>query len=543
MAEKLPQTLNAQFAGLSRLTAHRQFGLILGLAVVLALGTATVMWATTPNFVEIMSAESQASFADATRVLGRADIESKVHPRTRALMVPATRVADAETALMAENLFGDGSTGYELLDEQNSIGQSHLSELANHRRALQGELQRTISKIAGVSSATVYIASGNDTGFLRQRDPVTASVVLAVRREPLTDLEVAGIAQTVANSVPGLMPARVSITDQTGRQLNKLSEDESSTARSEQLGFKRDLEAEYGNRIREILTPAVGLNKVQVVVEANVDFTRTETASETFGSDQPAAVLSESVREDESSASSVGGVPGALTNQPPAAAAVVDDANGIVDGATTSDAGPRSVSRSSTRNFENDRVVSHVQAGGYALQNLSISVLVDNREVVDEDGEVTSVPRTEQELERYAALVRNAVGYSEARGDSLTIENDEFHTLPALEPAPPEPIWKQAWVMQLARYAAGGLGVLLLVLLVVRPVLKSLAAIPPAPRMAPLPAGAQGVAASAAMGELMPAPPNTAAADAALGRARKVANEDPRLVAQVVKRWIADDGK
>jgi flagellar M-ring protein FliF len=538
MADNLPKTMGAQFAGLSRLSAHRQFGLVLGLAVVLALGVAVVMWASKPNFVEIMSATQQAEYPEAQRILDRADIPNKVHARTRALMVPHTQIAHAETVLLAENLLGGGSDGYKLLDEPLSIGTSRFQENSRYLRAMQGEIEQTISAIAGVSSARVMIAMPPDTGFLRDRDPVKASVSLTLRSGPLSDAEVEGIVEYVAGSVPRLESSNVRVVDHTGVLLSKGSDDGVATVRSEQLAFKRQIEEQYRGQIRDILGPVLGPDRLQVAVDAAIDFTLTETASENYGSEEPAAVVSESSREDASSAGTVGGVPGSMTNQPPAAGVISDVAAEAADAVTTSDNGPQTTSRSSTRNYQPDRIVSHVKQAGFALTSLSISVIVDDREVIGDDGAPSRVPRTREELDRFAGLVRSAVGFNADRGDSLTIESETFRLPEPLQAPPPLPIWQQAWFLQVVRYASGAIGALLLLLFVVRPVLKSLAAVPPAPRTS-----VAAVAGGAPAELVHQAPNNSGSADAALGRARKVAEEDPKLVAQVVRRWIDSDGK
>lgn len=549
MADNFPSLLGSQFQGLSRLPAHRQFGLVLGLAVVAGLAAAVLMWARQPNFVEILSADQQRDFVEARRILDRADIDNRLDPRSRALQVPAVDLADAEAVLLDANLVSDGSTGFEILNlnEELGIGASQFQQNTRYTLALQGEIERSITQSVGARSVRVLIATTPDKGFIRDRDPVKASVALSLpAARTLTSGQIAGIAQFVANSVPRLDSTNVAVIV-NGQEVSQSSGDEAAALRSEQLELKATVEAGYRETIRDILRPMLGPDSLRTAVDATIDFTMTETASETYGSEEPAAVLSESVREDESNAGALGGVPGALTNQPPAAGVVANDGSEVDPAAVaTTDNGPQSVSRSSTRNFQNDRTISHVRQAGFALVNLSISVLVDDREVVGTDGEVTREPRTPAELDRIAALVRSAVGFSEARGDSIAVENASFLQPEPIVLAPPEPIWKQPWVLQIARYAAGGIGILLLVMLVVRPVLKSLAALPAAPRGGVLPGGGQNPALAVAGGgtaELMHSQQSPAAADAALGRARKVAAEDPRLVAQVVRRWIDDDGK
>lgn len=540
MAANTSNSLSAQFAGLSQLTSHRQFGIVLGLAVVIALGAALVMWASKPNFIPLYEVE-QSDISAARDVLGREGIPWEIDQNRGLLMVAATRKTEAINALSDAQITESRTGGYELLGQALPIGVSNEEKTARLKNMLQIELARTLETFAGVVSAKVIIADGNETSFVRNRQPVTATVKMqfAGNRAPSKRV-VDAIVSTVANGVPGLDPTNVAVSDSFG-SLTDGGANGDSAQRSEQLEFKRELEQEYRQRIFDMLSSVIGQDRLRASVDAEIDFTKVETASQIYGGDEPAAVLSESIQENESGTGAIGGVPGSLTNQPPADAVVANDLDAIGAAVTSTSGGNQSISRNSTRNFQNDLTVTHTSQPGFAVNNLSISVIVDHKEATGDDGEVTRVPRTPEEIERYASIVRDAVNFDEARGDTLTIESDSFIAPTPIDLAPEEPIWKQPWVLQAVRYLAGGIGVLLLFFMGIKPVLKSLAAIPPPPKAQPAMDPAIALAGGGPAQVLQSQ--QTAAAEAALGQARKVAADDPKLVAQVVRQWMDNDGK
>jgi len=549
MADKLPQTLSTPLAGIARLPAHRQFGLVLGLAVVAALAMAAIVWALRPSYTMLLPPAASASFVDAQALLDRNDIPYRLEQGSGALLVPANRVAEARLQLASEGL-PRGDNVWDSFVQGSSFGSSRLVENARYTLALQDDLARTIMSIDGIASAKVQLALPQESVFARDRNETKASVFLALRPgHRLGDAEIAGIANFVAWSVPNLAPDNVSLIDESGRPLKTLAGDDGAALSSGQLDYKQRKQDEYRASIREVLAPLVGDEGLRVSVHADIDFTAVESTSETFSA-EPAVLLSESLREDQSSAGAVGGVPGALTNQPPGngrvatqpaanqAAALDENADAIA--AAASAEAPKSSSRSSIRNFQNDRTINHVRQAPASVERLSISVVVDDRRTTNAEAAVSYVPRTPEELAEYTSLVRTAVGFNEARGDTLTISNQSFLRPEPMGALVGPPLWQEPWVPDVARYGAAAVAILLLALLVVRPVLKNLATVP-APQLAydggsGTPALVQGAGVAAAL------PPGSRGRDASpLGRARQVAEEDPRLVANVVRQWMNND--
>jgi flagellar M-ring protein FliF len=545
MADKLPQTLSTPLAGIARLPAHRQFGLVLGLAVVAALAMAAIAWALRPSYTMLLPPAASASFVDAQALLDRNDIPYRLEQGSGALLVPANRAAEARLQLASEGL-PRGDNVWDSFVQGSSFGSSRLVENARYTLALQDDLARTIMSIDGIASAKVQLALPQESVFARDRNETKASVFLALRPgHRLGDAEIAGIANFVAWSVPNLEADNVSLIDESGRPLKTVAGDAGALS-SGQLDYKQRKQDEYRASIREVLAPLVGDEGLRVSVHADIDFTAVESTSETFSAD-PAVLLSESLREDQSSAGAVGGVPGALTNQPPgngrvatqpaaSQAAAVDENGDPIALAASTEATPKSSSRSSIRNFQNDRTINHVRQAPASVERLSISVVVDDRRTTGADAAVSYVSRTPEELAEYASLVRTAVGFNEARGDTLTISNQSFLRPEPMEPLAGPPLWQQPWLPDVARYGAAAVAILLLLMLVVRPVLKNLATVP-APQLAYDGGGTQSLAQVAGSAAALPL-----ARDASpLGRARQVAEEDPRLVANVVRQWMNND--
>ncbi len=550
MADKLPQTLGTQLAGIARLPAHRQFGLVLGLAIVAALAIGAVVWAMQPGYTMLLSPAASESFVDVQAIHERNDIPHRLDQGSGALLVPADRVAEARLQLSSEGL-PRGDNAWDSFVQGSSVGSSRLVENARDTLALQDDLARTIMSIDGIASAKVQLALPQESVFARDRDETKASVFLALRPgHRLGDAEIAGIANFVAWSVPNLAPDNVSLIDESGRPLKAVAGDDGAALSSGQLDYKQRKQEDYRASIREVLAPLVGDEGLRVSVHADIDFTEVESTSETYGA-EPSVVVSESLREDQSSAGAVGGIPGALTNQPPGGGRVasqsagdeaeaVDENGDPISVVASTDAAPQSSSRSSVRNFQNDRTINHVRQAPASVERLSISVVVDDRRTVDAEGAVSFTARTPEELAEYGSLVRAAVGFDETRGDTLTISNQSFLRPEPIEALAGPPIWQQPWLPALARYGAAAAAILLLLMLVVRPVLKSLATVP----------ASQLVYADAGGGQMLVAGPGAQAAlplgqrgrdGSPLGRARQVAEEDPRLVANVVRQWMNND--
>jgi flagellar M-ring protein FliF len=357
--------------------------------------------------------------------------------------------------------------------------------------------------------------------------------------------QVAAITHMVASSVPDMANSDVTVVDQRGNLLTKPERDGSIAMSDSQLEYTQKLEQLYINRIEDILTPIVGMNGVRAQVVAEVDFTMTEQTHESYNPDM-AALRSEQVQEEKRVGSGGPmGIPGALSNQPPGGGVAPEQAT-AEEGEAGSSVMPGSTTKRATRNFEMDRTISHTRVAPGHVRKLSVAVLIDERRSAGADGNVVSNPLTEAEMTRINALVTDAIGFSKARGDSLNIVNAAFVAPEALEPLPEEPIWQQAWVWNVAKQAMGALVVLFLIFGVIRPAFRDLNKAPAsaANQRGAVPAitPEQAVASSGVSGEdIAKLTKGSEQMEEQVANVRSLVQQDPALVAQVVKNWTASD--
>ncbi|HEY8519061.1 MAG TPA: flagellar basal-body MS-ring/collar protein FliF [Gammaproteobacteria bacterium] len=542
----LPQSVARPLAALGALPVQRQLGLVLGLAMAVAAAVSLALWGLRPSYQPLLPGLAERDIVQAMNVLTREGIEHRIDPDTGVLMVPATKMHEARIQLATEGLPRAAGVGFELLDQQPAIGSSRMAEAARYQRALEGELARSVMALDSVESARVHLALPRDSVFVRDRAKPAASVLVNLHPgRTLDDRQVAGIVHLLASSVPELTPERVTVVDQRGRLLSS-PEDGQGIAPARQLAYTRELEEALRRRVQDILSPLVGPESLRVQVTAEVDFTHVESTREAYGPDS-AVVRSEQSTEEQTTGAATGGVPGALSNQPPDGATIVPGVRLAEATEAESEGGaeplPVTRSRSSTRNYEIDRTISHVRESPATLKRLSVAVVVDDEEVVDEAGNRVRRPRSAEQMAHFTSLVREAVGFNEARGDSVNVVNASFREMEQPEEAAdPYEWWQTPFVRDLIRQGLAGLGVLIVLLCVLRPALKALARPPvelaPPPALVP-PDGAQQP------GEL----PGAASAPAprtlegSLEQARRLTQEDPRRVAQVVRQWMQADEK
>jgi flagellar M-ring protein FliF len=282
--------------------------------------------------------------------------------------------------------------------------------------------------------------------------------------------QVEAIVHLVASSVPQLEPGQVTVVDQRGHLLN--AKDNDLNLNAKQFDYKKQVEEHLIERIENILSPVVGIDGLRTQVTADIDFTVTERTQEIYNPDLP-ALRSEQTSEEQNKGSAVQGVPGALSNQPPPAGIAPE-----TTGAASGQAGqnppelPLSTSKSATRNYELDKTVSHSRLGAGVIRRITAAVVVDYQHIPQGDNGVSLQPYSEEDLNRFTSLVKEAVGYDAARGDRVTVTNAAFRT--DAENLPVAPVWEQDWFWSLIKQAGAALIVLVLVFGVLRPAVKGL---------------------------------------------------------------------
>lgn len=537
-------------ARLQDIPAVRQLGLLALVAAAVALGLGLFFWSQRPDYVPVFAGLDAKATSEASDLLGKANIPFRLDA-SGALAVPQDQLGPAKLALAAAGLPATPNTGFETIQGDQGFGTSQFIENARYQHALETELARTIANLRPVREARVHLALPKPSAFTRQKEPASASVVLQLQSgSALEQGQVDAIVHLVASSIPGLPPERVTVVDQFGRMLSNVDPDSEAAVSAAQFEQRRRLEANYVQRIHELLEPLTGPGRVSAQVSVDMDFAQTEEARETYGPQAP-VVRSEQVAESGNlAAPAPQGVPGSASNTPdptPATAAAADPPP------SAAASGP--ASRSSVRNYEIDRTLTHTRQGPGRIRRVTAAVLVDNLpQAPGPNGKPRLRALGDAELKRIETLVQQAIGFDGARGDAVSVVNAPFarDALAGEEEKPPlwERLWQDPRAREVLRIAVGGLALLVLIFAVLRPALRAMLGPRPAPAAA-LPAAAAGTDEDVPVALSAPAEPNPLAAPAAPGAmsfeeklevARAAVSNDSKRVAQVVREWVESDG-
>ncbi|WP_084645170.1 flagellar basal-body MS-ring/collar protein FliF [Oceanobacter kriegii] len=456
--------------GFNKLPMGRQAVTIGGIALVIALSIAIMIWSQEPTYKPLIHRLQDHNAQEIIEVLQREGIAFEIDPGTQILMVEANDLHDARMKLAAAALIDDKTVGLEVLDQDSSLGTSQFIENARYRRGLEGELARTIASVKSIRNARVHLALPKQSVFVRDQRKPRASVFLELF--PGRDLnkdQVEAIVNLVASSVSEMSRADVSIVDQYGNLLSKEEETTEELLAAKQLEYTQRVEDNVVQAVNNILKPVLGSDNYKAEVSADIDFTRLEQAEELYNPDL-IALRSEQLIDESNNGPINGGIPGALSNQPPADPTAPEQAIGT-GGAG---AGGNGRSRSeATRNYEIDRTLSFKQHQVGRLNRLTVAVVVNDRESSNADGETVYIPWTENDLQRLEILVKDAVGFNAARGDSVNVINSPFMGKAELEMGEPE-FWTQPWFWEIMKQVMAGLFILILIFGVIRPTFKSL---------------------------------------------------------------------
>lgn len=523
----------------------KQIIFLLAIAASIALGGYILMWSQTPAYQVLYTGMQPQESAEVVETLNQMGINYKLEQSSGAIMVPAADLQSLRLKLAAEGLPRSTAQGMDILNQEQGFGTSQFIEQARYQRAMEQELARSVSELQNVRSARVHLAIPKQSVFVRERRPPTASVVVNLYAgRSLERGHIAAVTHMVASSVPNMNSSDVTVVDQRGNLLSQPERDSNVALSDSQLEYTQKLEQRYIRRIEDILAPIVGLQGVRAQVVADVDFTMTEQTAESYNPDL-AAIRSEQLSEDERvGGAGAGGVPGALANQPPGGGvapeqAVAEAAEGE---AVTPAVIPGSNSSRTIRNYELDRTISHSRLAPGNVRKLNVAVLID--EPMNAEGE--AIPMSEAQMNRINALVRDAVGFSEARGDSLNLVSAPFIAPIEAEPLPAVPLWEQAWVWDLGKQILGALVVLFLIFGVLRPAFKDLNKAPAAlanqsTTDEEAEKARQAIAASANNEDIAKLTAGSDRMEAHMNNVRSLVQQDPALVAQVVKNWTASD--
>ncbi|MDH6162315.1 flagellar M-ring protein FliF [Leclercia adecarboxylata] len=433
-ATSSPQTKSLEW--MSRLRANPKVPLIVAGAAAIAIVVAMVLWAKQPDYRTLFSNLSDQDGGAIVTQLTQMNVPYRFSDNGGALEVPADKVHELRLRLAQQGLPKGGAVGFELLD-QEKFGISQFSEQVNYQRALEGELARTIETLGPLKSARVHLAMPKPTLFVREQKAPSASVTVNLQPgRALDEGQISAVVHLVSSAVAGLPPGNVTLVDQMGRLLTK-SNTSARDLNDAQLKYATDVENRVQSRIEAILGPIVGTSNVHAQVTAQIDFADKEQTEEQYrpnGDAAQAVMRSRQVNENlQVGGPNPGGVPGALSNQPAPAntAPITTPAQNQQNGQqgaqqqqtnTAANSGPRTSSRNETTNYEVDRTIRHTKMNTGDVQRLSVAVVVNYKTLPDGK----PLPLTAEQMKQIEDLTREAMGYSEKRGDTLNVVNSPF---------------------------------------------------------------------------------------------------------------------
>ena len=577
-------------AGIASLPASlRPLLLLLGIAAAVAAGVWIVLWSRGPTYSLLYANLSPQDEAQVAQALDSAQIPYKLQAGTNGIEVPAERLDEARLKLAGQGLTDNDS--FSALEKSSGFGVSQFMEDVRYQHALEMELARTIASLQPVAGARVNLAEPRQSVFVS--DSRTASASVFVQLKPGSNLEpeqVQAIVNLVAASVPNLSPGQVTVVDQQGHLLSAPNGHDPYSMDEREYDMVHRMETDYARRIEALLTPLVGPGLVHAQVVADLNLGVSEQAKELYTPNSQ-IVRSEQLSEQSAGGAASGGVPGSLSNEPPTpgtavpppapqpnaaagqtaaqpSAASSTAAQGAAQtgtppspaaasappgtepvGGTAGAPGDKTTSRDVTRNYEIDRTLDYSSQPAGTVRRLTVAVLIGDRTVAGKDGKETKVPLSADDLARVTQLVKDAVGYDASRGDSVSVLNESLQTdsTPATDgsyQAPP--LWQTPFAWSLLRIVAGLVVVLVLVLSVLRPLVKTLITpmrLAAAPGAQALPGAAPEAGAGVAA---LPAGQKDHAVNAlsheqTLTQARTLVNQDPKRVAQLVRGWVGSD--
>lgn len=509
------------------------------LALAIALLVGVWLWSRAPDYAVLFSNLEERDGGAIVTALQQQNVPYRISSNGSAILVPSETVHDIRLRLAAQGLPKGGMVGFEVMETQR-LGVSQFLEQVNFQRALEGELGRTIQAISSVSAARVHLAMPKQTGFLRDEQKPSASVMVTLYPGRVMDpSQVAGIVHLVSSSVPHMANERVSVVDQNGNLLTHGADPlRNAGLDATQISYVREVEAGFIRRIENILAPIVGEGNYKAQVTAELDFNQVEQTAETFrpNPSPEQAIRSQQTTEQQTRDQGPAGVPGALTNQPPAPATapiVNPNPGGVGPGGVL----PLNSNRSATLNYELDRTIQHTRQAPGQIKRLSVAVVVNQRTETQPNGTTKVVPLAEDEIARITNLVREAMGFSQTRGDSLNVSSAPFAAISDTDEA--VPIWKDpemlALAKELSRYLLLALAFAFVYFGIIRPLLKAVA--PPPPEIAEETTGSgtsegdEDVIVDLSGARVM-------TFEEKLARARELAKADPKMVANLLKEWL-----
>ncbi|SFC86102.1 flagellar basal-body MS-ring/collar protein FliF [Massilia yuzhufengensis] len=545
-----------QRQGFFQTTMGKRVALGGGIALVVAIMAALWMWSQAPDYKVLFSNYSDRDGGAITASLDQMGVKYKFSEGGSAILVPSEQIHDLRLKLAAQGLPKGGNVGFELMENQK-LGVSQFLEQVNYQRSLEGELARSIQSLGSVSAARVHLALPKPSVFVRDQQKPTASVLLNLQPGRALDPgQVSAIVHLVASSVPELTVGNVTVVDQTGNLLSDTSNKAAGNKGLDatQLKYVDQVQQNIIKQVESIIAPLVGKENVRAEATAEVDFAQVDTAAEMYKPNsppEPQAIRSQQTSESTQPGGGASGVPGALSNQPPGVATAPID--GQPAGANVPAAGGPT-RKDATTNFEVDKTIRYEQRPMGGIKRLTVGVVVNYRRSVDpKTGKVTVRPLAAAEVAQINELVKQAMGYSQTRGDTLNVTNAPFNGVDKPDDAPLEvDWWRDPANLPLAKeigkylllFAVLAFLYFRILLPLMRPAIKKFdeaTAVPPEPE----PETEEEIEAEAVIAEEeleeQEVERRNQGYRANLIMAQELARKDPRIVANVVKAWLGSN--
>lgn len=465
-------------AKLGNVDILRQLTLVVALSICLAIAVFVIILANEPDY-RFLSKLPTEQLIKTLDFLDSNQVEYRQENNT--ISVPSSDYQKVKLMLAREGLSNEPSQGNDILMKDMGFGVSQRMERERLKYGRELQLSKTIEQLQSISRAKVLLAIPKENIFARREKKPSATVVLTLQRGRLLSAEeVDAVVDIVASAVQGLSPNRVTVTDQNGRLLNSGSQNSISSRSRNEFDLEQKREQEYMDKIDTILIPVVGLGNYTAQVDVMMDFTHSEETARRYNSDLP-ALRSEMKIEDNSIGGVLGGIPGALSNQPPLESSIPENAAGAAKRSI-----PSKKHTESTKNYELDEAISHTKQQGAVVRRVSVSVALDYVEsaapapaTTDEESEevaeaaVIKEPRSVTEIAAIRRLLQGSIGFDLQRGDILEVVTIPF-TRSDFGAAEETPIWEQPWFIKILKLVMGAIVIIVLIVAVVRPMLKRL---------------------------------------------------------------------
>ncbi|NMH59628.1 flagellar basal-body MS-ring/collar protein FliF [Alteromonas ponticola] len=445
----------------------RQMALVVVLVICIAIAVFILIWAQEPDYRPMAKMETE-ELIETLDYMDANQIDYKLEGNM--ILVRNDEYQDIRLGMARQGLVRSSDTGTDIIMQDMGFGVSQRLEMERLKHAREQQIATTIQDMDSIQKARVLLAMPKENVFSRREKKASATVVLTAKRGAvIAGEEVDAVVDIVASAVQGMEPSKVTVTDSNGRLLNSGSQDSMSARARKEYEIERKREQEYLEKIDAILIPVLGIGNYTAQADVTMDFTAMEQTQRTYNPDLP-AVRSEMLVEENSTGGGAAGIPGALSNQPPAASQIPEDTTALNPGQYVS---PGRNSKESTRNYELDTTISHTKKQTGVIRRLSVSVAVDHVRTTAEDGSVTTQPRPQEEVLNIRRLLQGGVGFDVARGDSLEVVSVPFTRMETGE-VETIPFWEDPKLLPIIKLIIGGLVIIVLILAVIRPMLRKL---------------------------------------------------------------------